>query len=100
MLTTGGALHNLSDQWYLLGPPNPPTPETTGRPEADETAQNLACSHRGITGAASQVRDGCFSYSPPPPLLFPVREEAPAGDVLEYVKSDICIFVIRLCHSE
>lgn len=55
-LTTGGALHKLPDQWYLLGPPNPPTPQTTGRPEADPAAQILVCSQRGLTAAASQVR--------------------------------------------
>ncbi len=84
MLTTGGTLHNLSDQWDLLGPPHSPTPETTGRPEANETAQNLACSHRGITSAASQVRTSCFSYFPPP-LPVSVHEEESTGDVLVYV---------------
>lgn len=56
ILTTGGALHNLSDQRHLLGPPYPPTPQTTGRPEADETAKCPACIHGGLAGAAAQVR--------------------------------------------
>jgi len=53
-LPAGGALHDLSDQLHLLGPPNPPTAQTTGRPEAD-AAQDLPLGHRGIPGAAPQV---------------------------------------------
>lgn len=55
-LTTGGAVHDMPDQRHLLGPPDAPPPPAAGRPDADETAQRVGNVHRGLTGAASQVR--------------------------------------------
>lgn len=66
VLETGGALHNVPDQRDLLGPPNPPSPQATGRPEADEAAQELGGVHRGLAGAALQVGALFFLRSPCP----------------------------------
>lgn len=63
VLTTGGALHHLPDQRHLLGPSNPSTSPTSGRPEVDETAPRGAQVHGGLAGSASQV------CSPDPAVL-------------------------------